>query len=508
MAKIGDRSKADYLYQMSQGYGAGLNDNGQGENRVDPNFFFYNSDPNSPVVMKNNGLFNKSPNVQYRSNKNINAGVLTDNGNVWRPALMPYEQWKRLQDSGAADPNYQFEHPLPEQKPHPGQAIKDMAGNANLYNGTAALNTPTHTMPDGTVHPGATHEEYLEQIALKTGAVPGRNPNQVVADQLTANFPDAQSILQQSSQLNDDALTTRALDALRMAQEGEGISNEPTLTDKKRNRTNYGEMLMDRLNNADPGMMTGAEKLMRVGGEIVGASNQGGLAAMQAAGQSYGAIQDYERTQRQQQIENQIDLQDKSGIDAEDRMEMLDQVGVFESELSKMDEVLTALRVAKGDGYGDITGPVAGTLGARFDAMSTDERAQYRADIRLVAEKLRVSAILENTANTKGAISDKEMALFESPVPPMTAQEGVWIRWIERRQRILQQVVNRMRNNIYIDPNSEIGSPIVISESDYNSKYGSSRGGGSSQSRTTPQSSNNTYSQEDADVLNQYGLGQ
>ena len=400
----------------------------------------------------------------------------------------------------------------PHGAPLPRSVVNRLEGNIasvpepNLYNGTAALNTPTHTMPDGTVHPGATHEDYLAMQAIEPN-LPGRNPNQVVADQLTANFPDSQSILERSSQLNDDdALNTRALDALRMAQEGQGIVNNET--DKKRNRTSFGEMLMDRLNNADPGMMTGAEKLMRVGGEIVGASNQGGLAAMQAAGQSYGAIQDYERAQRQQQIENQLELQDKSGIDAEDRMEMLDQVGVFESELSKMDEVLTALRVAQGDGYGDITGPVAGTLGARFDAMSTDERAQYRADIRLVAEKLRVSAILENTANTKGAISDKEMDLFKSPVPPMTAQEGVWIRWIERRQRILQQVVNRMRNNIYIDPNSEIGNPIVMSESDYNSKYGSSRGGGSSRSRTTPQSSNNTYSQEDADVLNQYGLGQ
>lgn len=461
MATIGDRSKADYLYQMSQGYGAGLNDSGQGENRVDPNFFFYNSNPNSPVVMKNNGLFNKSPNVQYRSNKNINAGVLTDNGNVWRPALMPYEQWKRLQDSGAADPNYEFEHPLPEQKPHPGQAIKDMAGNANLYNGTAALNTPTHTMPDGTVHPGATHEEYLEQIALKTGAVPGRNPNQVVADQLTANFPDSQSILQQSSQLDDDALTTRALDALRMAQEGEGISNEPTLTDKKRNRTNYGEMLMDRLNTADPGMMTGAEKLMRAGGEIVGASEQGTLAAMQAAGQSYGAIQDYERAQQQQQIENNINLQTKAGaLTGKQQADLTGEIGTYKNQIAMLDDVITQM----GD-RDDITGPIAGTVGMKANradiglpGYNYDKSSEYRqatGALQLMMQDLKVKGILDNTKNTKGAISDKEMKLFASGVPVIGIdQEGVWKSWLQERRDAYARIVYRLENGIRIDPST------------------------------------------------------
>ena len=43
-------------------------------------------------------------------------------------------------------------------------------------------------------------------------------------------------------------------------------------------------------------------------------------------------------------------------------------------------------------------------------------------------------------AQTKGAISNKEMELFLAPAPKDTQDEKVWIDWIKRRMEALQKV--------------------------------------------------------------------
>ena len=277
---------------------------------------------------------------------------------------------------------------------------------------------PTHTMPDGTVHPGATHEDYMamqEQSGMTRGL---KGYNQI-----------------------------------------DPIMKQDADTDRKRDRTSFGEMLMARMNQADPGMLTPAEKMIRTGSAIVGASGQGGLAAMEAAGQSYGAIQDYERAQRQQQIDNYLNSLTSSGqLTGQQQLDLQREVTAMETQLGIMDNSLAALRSDS-----DLTGPFAGNILRFWDRASNSDKSAFREKIRLGLEKLRVDGILENTKNTKGAISDKEMALFMAPTPSLSAQEGVWIAWIEERQRVLRDVIYRMQNNIRIDPGSEVGNPIVIS---------------------------------------------
>lgn len=321
---------------------------------------------------------------------------------------------------------------------------------------------PTHTMPDGTVHPGATHADYML--------------------------------------MQNDAGMTRGLKGYNQI---DPIMKQDADTDRKRDRTSFGEMLMDRLNQAgsgtenlmnrmnqaDPGMLTPAEKMIRTGSAIVGASGQGGLAAMEAAGQSYGAIQDYERAQEQQQIENYVNSLTSSGqLTGQQQLDLQREVTAMETQLGIMDNSLAALRSDS-----DLTGPFAGNILRFWDRASNSDKSAFREKIRLGLEKLRVDGILENTKNTKGAISDKEMALFMAPTPSLSAQEGVWIAWIEERQRVLRDVIYRMQNNIRIDPGSEVGNPIVISSGATSAPT----------TNTTPQ-----YSQEDLDTLNKYGLGQ
>ena len=54
---------------------------------------------------------------------------------------------------------------------------------------------------------------------------------------------------------------------------------------------------------------------------------------------------------------------------------------------------------------------------------------------------LKVDSTLLNTAKTKGAISDKEMALFESPTPSLSDdREKVWKPWLAERVPVLKKL--------------------------------------------------------------------
>lgn len=54
---------------------------------------------------------------------------------------------------------------------------------------------------------------------------------------------------------------------------------------------------------------------------------------------------------------------------------------------------------------------------------------------------LKVAETLANTALTKGAISNAEMALFMSPIPALTDdREKVWKPWLEARKPVLKKI--------------------------------------------------------------------
>lgn len=56
-------------------------------------------------------------------------------------------------------------------------------------------------------------------------------------------------------------------------------------------------------------------------------------------------------------------------------------------------------------------------------------------------QELKVAETLANTALTKGAISNAEMALFMSPIPSLTDdREKVWKPWLEKRLPVLEKI--------------------------------------------------------------------
>ena len=69
-----------------------------------------------------------------------------------------------------------------------------------------------------------------------------------------------------------------------------------------------------------------------------------------------------------------------------------------------------------------------------------------RATLRLQLSQVRVSAALKNVAETKGAISNREMDLFLSPMPKIGLhQEEVWKDWLRMQSSLGKILNNRLK---------------------------------------------------------------
>ena len=98
-----------------------------------------------------------------------------------------------------------------------------------------------------------------------------------------------------------------------------------------------------------------------------------------------------------------------------------------------------------------VTGLFDGTVGAFKDNVTGDPNA----NLRLRLQAVRVDAALASVAKTKGAISDREMSLFLSPMPTMTSSEEVWIDWMTMQRNVTQLLNDRMSGNVQIDRSSQ-----------------------------------------------------
>ena len=105
---------------------------------------------------------------------------------------------------------------------------------------------------------------------------------------------------------------------------------------------------------------------------------------------------------------------------------------------------------------GGLTGMLEGTVGAFY----AKARGGKAASTHKLLQKIHIDATMLNVAKTSGAVSDKEMALFASPIPDKTDQESVWIDWIKERQEVLKRVQERLRKGVKYD-----GSPMESTSS-------------------------------------------
>ena len=221
-------------------------------------------------------------------------------------------------------------------------------------------------------------------------------------------------------------MTDEERNAFRLTDPGKAIYGE---TDRKRDRTTFGEFLMNRPNLSD--------RLIRMGSAMQAASPRGLNAAMAAMGQAY--------TDKNAEIraENLAALaaQQKAAGNNEDLF------NDFQSQVFKYDKALEDFAKLKDSGlFIDVTGPIDGSIGSFLDSSGFPGTNPEREAFRIRLRKIIVDETLLNTANTKGAISDREMALFQSSVPTLKASEEVWIKWLTARRDNLIELQERIRS--------------------------------------------------------------
>ena len=112
-----------------------------------------------------------------------------------------------------------------------------------------------------------------------------------------------------------------------------------------------------------------------------------------------------------------------------------------------MDKALAGLKSVDGNIFTGVTGLWDGTVGSFLDSMTGDPKATTR----LLLQKLKVDDTLLRIAQTKGAISNKEMDLFMSPAPKVGFDnEEIWKTWINERKVALQRIKSRLTGNMQV----------------------------------------------------------
>ena len=189
-----------------------------------------------------------------------------------------------------------------------------------------------------------------------------------------------------------------------------------------------------------------AEMLMRMGAAGVGASAQGGTAAIQALGQTYGDIQDANR-------QSEADAYNAQQINAKaealaaaknaEKQEVMDaenyeKVSSINISLNQMQEAKRILQESE-----NVTGKSAGDFWNRLVGSYVGNKEQ--AD-RLFLKKLKLDEVMKRVAETKGAISNAEMTLFASSAPSDYDDESIWIAWLDRKIQMQEMFMNRILN--------------------------------------------------------------
>ena len=277
----------------------------------------------------------------------------------------------------------------------------------------------THTMPDGTVMPGATH------VPAPVVDSVGQGP---MNDQERAAFAQ-----------------TPAGQRIYAAQSGnQNVTGDPEAqTGGRRDST----ALASAKKNTG---MSFAEKMGRYGGAIMAAGSQGGMAQVGAMGTVTGEIKDIEREQENLRLQEQAKQQEAYQKSIAEQQEGLAAMNQLDSRFS--------MALAKFDLYDNVTGVMPTDAFARvtdWAGMNDSSRQAFRLELKQII----VDETLLSTAKTKGAVSDKEMALFASGIPKMNDDEETWKAWLNQRRSWIAHINNRISTGAQVSAGAEVGFP-------------------------------------------------
>lgn len=184
-----------------------------------------------------------------------------------------------------------------------------------------------------------------------------------------------------------------------------------------------------------------SEGNMRMGGAGLGALGLGGNEAIAAAMSEYGAMKDYNRQAELDALAAEAEQAQALADQAKDPDEAYEKFEETQRGINDLDDMIDMLE------QGGMTGLWDGTVKAWLDETGLTDKftgnteGAKKAYFRDRLENYRVSEALKLVAQTKGAISDREMNLFLSPVPTTSlTNEETWLYHLRERRRIAQKL--------------------------------------------------------------------
>jgi hypothetical protein len=147
--------------------------------------------------------------------------------------------------------------------------------------------------------------------------------------------------------------------------------------------------------------------------------------------------------------------------------EQAKQQEAYQKSIAEQQEGLAAMNqldsrfsmaLAKFDLYDNVTGVMPTDAFARvtdWAGMNDSSRQAFRLELKQII----VDETLLSTAKTKGAVSDKEMALFASGIPKMNDDEETWKAWLNQRRSWIAHINNRISTGAQVSAGAEVGFP-------------------------------------------------
>jgi hypothetical protein len=270
----------------------------------------------------------------------------------------------------------------------------------------------THVMPDGTVMQGAEHSDDLGVLSTDTTDTSVSKEPYVAATGTGNSKKDG---------------------ILSSIGKAASVDRSGTATGNKRDATGL---------SVPRQKIDMSEMLMRVGGAISGSAADGALASINSGTNTWGAIQDENRAMEMQQYEadqaayeneenRKVQRMTSGRLNAAAQKDAIEKSDSFRARSQRIDSIDTLIDdlTAAGDG---VSGLVDGTIMKYWDRA----RGNPESNLRLRMEEQRVNAALTMVEKTKGAISNREMDLFLSPMPKITDGEGLWIDWLTMQRNV------------------------------------------------------------------------
>lgn len=228
-----------------------------------------------------------------------------------------------------------------------------------------------------------------------------------------------------------------------------------------------GSMRMPQMPNNRIGMN---EALIRMGGNIVGAAQDGGLAAFKAGTDSFGQVMDYNRQADIERFNAEQDfLKQQADRELRERIARMKRKNTNNKDAAKrqaaiasaqanLEKIKTAEALFKNDENSSLTGLNPSALGSRAAGALVGNEDEAN---RLFLNEIKLDSVMARVAETKGAISNAEMQLFMSQAPSLNKQDIVWIKWLERQRILQEKVLRRLQTGDTIDANAPLDSDLL-----------------------------------------------